>query len=160
MVFMLTQLKNNQIWPFEIKNCGGSKDYSDTWGGLVECVNSQSFLVCGPSNHKHYYILGPGESMLITQLTYGNIESVLHTTISILTVLMKCENTSLKVNIFHIVFQWNQWNWIEIHLPCSIKFIKQFLKLLIQILVHVTQICLLLPKSTILVKVLKNCNGI
>lgn len=43
--------------------------------------------------------------MLITQLTYGNKESVLHTTISILTVLMKCENTSLKVNIFHIVFQ-------------------------------------------------------
>lgn len=151
MVFILTQLKNNQIWPFEIKNCGGSKDYSDTWGGLVECVNSQSFLVRGPSNHKHYYILGPGESMLITQLTYGNIESVLHTTISILTVLMKCENTSLKVNIFHIVFQWNQWNWESLAL--SIEFIKQLLKLLIQILVHVTQICLLLPKSTILDKV-------
>lgn len=158
MVFMLTQLKNNQIWPFEIKNCGGSEDYSDTWGGLVEYVNSQSFLVRGPSNHKHYYILGPGESMLITQLTYGNIESVLHITISILTVLMKCENTSLKVNIFHIVFQWNQWNWESLAL--SIEFIKQLLKLLIQILVHVTQICLLLPKSTILDKVLKNCNGI
>lgn len=48
--------------------------------------------------------------MLITQLTYGNIESVLHTctTISILAVVMRCENTSLKVNIFHIVFQLNQ----------------------------------------------------
>lgn len=103
--------KNNQIWPFEIKNCGGSEDHSDAWGGSVKCVNSQSFLVRGPSNHKHYYILGPGESIYKTQLTYGNIKSVLQTIISMLIVCMRWKNNSLKVNIFHIVIQWNQWNW-------------------------------------------------
>lgn len=110
-LFILTQMKNNQIWPFEIKNCGGSEDYSDPWGGSVECVNSQSFLVRGPSNHKHYYILGPGESIYKTQLTYGNIKSVLQTIVSMLIVCMRWKNNSLKVNIFHIVIQWNQWNW-------------------------------------------------
>lgn len=110
-LFNLTQMKNNQIWPFEIKNCGGSKDYSDAWGGSVKCVNSQSFLVRCPSNHKHYYILGPGESIYKTQLTYGNIKSVLQTIVSMLIVCMRWKNNSLKVNIFHIVIQWNQWNW-------------------------------------------------